>query len=527
MDNNTNMNDNSNNTNIQSIPIDGIVSNTPEIQSIPVDGIVSDVSTAPVASIPVEGIVSSGTATSVVATTPVADTPVINNSNDMTTNMLGVENNSALTNPTPVIESQETPTVMNSNTVSSTSNAVFVDSNGQSKFSYCARCGSEFDPKKRYCNKCGNMNPAHPDNANMLKYIKKYGGEGYRIGSGQSLVRKKGVFGRGRGSDIVIGQRTGSAAFCFALNMMIYLVLTIGTTIYYLFMARGNIENVVCSNIIVYYFVYSIIFVYIYSLQLLFIKLNRRWWLSLIPFVNMCVLVEAVNDSTRLMILSLVPGIGQIIWLITIYRLGVCFKKSGLFTLLCPFIMIPIIAFDSSSFHWLYFVSNNSTVEKDYFYKKAFATALIIFVALSFVFDLYNQNVKLVNETGRLDKAYIYNASRIFANDVVDKVNKGNYSCDFNMDEFYFYYDDLSEEYAIPFSIFYNPVEAYIRVEKVKEDGVIVLNEYNYYISVSDGNNGFMEISTKNLSPKKITHYEKVLPNYENGNHCYLDNKKS
>ena len=522
MDNNTNNIDNSNMTNnATNSGIDPTMLNSIKI---PVTTPVAADNTVP-AAIPVASV---NPETVVVPTTPVVSqvdnspslaTSVV--SSDVTSNLSSVDLEAS--NFGIETEPKTTPVTTPMNTMNNSSDVFST----KVRVGFCPRCGAEFNPKERYCNKCGNINPQHPDNANMLKYIKKYGGQGYRIGSGQSLVRKKGVFGKGRNSDIVMGQSTGNAAICFAVNIVLYLVLTIGTTLYYLLLARGNVINVIGSNITLYYLVYSAIFLYLYSVQLLFIKLNRRWWLSLIPLVNMLVLVEVVNDSKKLMLLSLIPGIGQVIWILTLYRLGTSFKVSGFLTVFCPFIAIPIIAFGGSSFHWLYFVSKNSTIEKDFRYKSVFRTALISFVVLSIVFDLYTQNVKLVNEAGRIDKAYLYNAAHKYAEDVVKQVDAGNYSCDFNMDEFYFHSKDLADDYTLPFSIFFDPVEAYVKVEKVKEDGIILANEYNYYISVSDGKHGFMEISTKDLTLNSITHYERVLPSYDNGNHCYLANKKS
>lgn len=536
MDNNTNNNDNSNMTNNQEnsaitsdmlssikIPVDTSNANT-GTESTSNDGNDS------LASIPVPTMSASKTAEDIPASGEISTIPVVNSTSIATSVVSTLDTNS---NPAFNDLDFDNNTSSSPNTapvniaVANTGNPSASEAFSNNKLEFCPRCGAEFNPKERYCKKCGNINAKHPDNANMTKYIKKYGGTGYRIGSGQALVRKKGVFGRGKSSDIVIGQRTGNASLCFAVNMVLYLVLTIGTTLYYLLLARGNFLSVISSNITLYYLVYSALFLYVYSLQLLFIKLNRRWWLSLIPIVNFLVLVEAVNDSKKLMLLALVPGINVVVLILTLYRLGTSFKISGYLTVFFPFITIPVIAFGGSSFHWLYFVSNNSTIEKDYRYKSVFRTALITFVVVSIAFDLYTQNVMLVHEAGRMDKAYIYNASHIFADDVIKKVEAGNFSCDFNMDDFYFYFKDLSDEYTLPFSVFFEPVEGYVRVEKVKEDGIVVLNEYNYYISVSDGKYGFMEIPTKNLSVNSVVRFERVLPIYDNGNHCYLANKKS
>ena len=389
---------------------------------------------------------------------------------------------------------------------------------------FCARCGAPFDPRSRYCMKCGNINPDHPSNKNMSKYIKKNRVEGYRIGSGQTVANRKKNFLDLKASNAVVGEHTGNFAICFAVNMVGYLVASIGTILYYLLLSRGNIEVVVSSNVPLYLLTYSVVFFYLFSFEVLFIKLNRRWWLSLIPIINMCVLVEAVNDSRRLALMSLIPVVGQIIWIMTICKLGASFQKSGVLTLLFPFIMIPVIAFGGSAFHWVFYVSNHSTVENDYIYKKVFSTMVLVFTAISVAFLLYTRNVVLVNEAGSLDKAYIMGASDMLIDDVVKKVNAGEYTCDFNMDTFYFHFDDLSETYNVPFEIFFSPVEAYIKVEKVKEGDVIILDEYNYYISATDGNIGYDEVSTKDLKYDVIKNKESLSNDYDSGNHCYLNN---
>jgi len=309
MDNNTNNIDNSNVTNnAPNGGIDPTMLNSikiPVSAPVPADNPVSPAApvvadTSVPAAVPVVANNTVPAAVPVANTNPVSPavsvetptTPVVSqvtNSTSLATSVVSDNVTSNLSNVDLEASNfgiDETPNTapQTTNNMATNSNNVFAT---RYKVGFCPRCGAEFNPKERYCNKCGNINPKHPDNANMLKYIKKYGGQGYRIGSGQALVRKKGVFGRGRNSDIVMGQKTGNASICFAVNIVLYLVLTIGTTLYYFLLARGNIVNVVGSNITLYYLVYSAIFLYLYSIQLLFIKLNRKWWLSLIPLVNM------------------------------------------------------------------------------------------------------------------------------------------------------------------------------------------------------------------------------------------------
>ena len=51
---------------------------------------------------------------------------------------------------------------------------------------FCSRCGSEINSNARYCMKCGNLNPNHPDNQGMTKFINTKQ-ESYQVGSGKVL----------------------------------------------------------------------------------------------------------------------------------------------------------------------------------------------------------------------------------------------------------------------------------------------------------------------------------------------------
>lgn len=390
---------------------------------------------------------------------------------------------------------------------------------------YCPRCGAETYSNSRYCMKCGNLNPEHPSNKNMLKYIEKKGGEGYRVGSGQSLVKKENSVLNMKTANSAIGENTGDFNLCFTVNMVVYLVLSFGTLFYYFLLSRGNMIALITSNIGDILLVLGIIFFYLYSFEVLFMKMNRWWWAALIPVYNFYILVEAVTNNEKLQKLSLIPVIGQFIWLYALYKLGGCFKKSGLLTMIAPFIMIPLLAVGGSAFYGTYYTSKDNRMEDEFFLKRIFYFFVFMFLVLSTSALLITHQVKFKSETGKIDSAYIMNASVITVRGVAEKVESKEYTCDFDMDVFYFHFDDITEYFHVPLSFAHAPLEAYVKVEKVKENNITVLGKYNYYISMTDKENGYEEILSKDLNIKDIKKYEKLKTDYNNGNHCYLHKK--
>ena len=169
---------------------------------------------------------------------------------------------------------------------------------------YCSRCGSEMKSDSRYCMKCGNLNPDHPENEGMLKYYKENNST-YTIGMGKKLVNNQ----NSNSISTLIGTNMGSYKLCFLINIVIYLIICGGILLSTYITNNNGIMGLVKSNVYVSLLTVSIIFIYVYSYQLLYMKMNQRWWSSLIPFYNFLILSKALFNNMLLGLLMFVPFI--------------------------------------------------------------------------------------------------------------------------------------------------------------------------------------------------------------------------
>ena len=82
----------------------------------------------------------------------------------------------------------------------------------------------------------------------------------------------------------------------------------------------------------------SVGFLWIFANELLFMKMNQKWWYSLIPVYNNMILAKCLFNNMWLGLIVLIPFIGQVFFLVLLYKLAVSFKKNGILMIL--FLMI-------------------------------------------------------------------------------------------------------------------------------------------------------------------------------------------
>ena len=368
---------------------------------------------------------------------------------------------------------------------------------------YCSRCGSEMKADSRYCMKCGNLNPDHPANKNMLKYIKNKQ-DNYQIGKGKMISE---VYEAGNSTDVktIVGLNTGNFTICFLLNFLTYMAIILGVSIYAYYFFDGNISGICMSGIHNIYIMVSIGYLWLFGNELVFMKLNQKWWVSLIPIYNMMILSKAVFNNKWLGLITLIPFVGMIYYLVLIYQLAKAFKKNGVLMILFPVIMFIVIGYGGSSFKNVNYVSTDENgLEKEFRRKKLLLRILLFFAILGFGIFCYvniNEIRNKYNSTSR--KIYLYYVSNIIMNKVKSKIPNNKYTCDSNNNIMYFYSEEADEHYFIPLSVFNKPVHAMVRVE-VKEGG------FDYYLSVSDGEYGFDYTSFDKVNMDIIDEYSSV-----------------
>jgi len=188
---------------------------------------------------------------------------------------------------------------------------------------YCSRCGAEMKASSRYCMKCGNLNYDHPENKNLQKIIGKPEDKQYVVGSGNSIF--EGLQGENTVTQS-IANNTGNQMLCFGFNILLYLIIILSNLIPIINSSGFALEPLVMSSFPIIAIVISGLFLYVFSLELLFMKANKRWWAALIPIYNLMILAEMAFNKKYLGLLVLIPYIGPI-FLLVIAKLNTSFTS--------------------------------------------------------------------------------------------------------------------------------------------------------------------------------------------------------
>lgn len=241
----------------------------------------------------------------------------------------------------------------------------------------CPKCGEEMAVDARYCMKCGYLNSEHKDNQSMKKYIKKsktgkffsYQVQGGKKSEATSFIS--------RPSD------TGNTLLCFLINYFLYLIVIIIS--FYTIIGNGviELEMITSSSFPKVVIIVSLIFLYIYALELIFVKTNRKWWLALIPIYNLFILADITFHNKIYGVLTLIPVIGEIFILVMLYKLGEQFQFKGILVALVPFVMIPVIGFSYSRFEGIDFIRDEKEMERDYRNNNIFLVTVFLLIISS------------------------------------------------------------------------------------------------------------------------------------------------
>lgn len=372
---------------------------------------------------------------------------------------------------------------------------------------YCPRCGSEMKSNARYCMKCGNLNYNHEANKSMKEIM---GDEvvnqstTYQVGS-SGVVTNVPV----KGVKTSLATNTGSDLFCFILNYVLY-VVSLAAIILPNFSKDLTFKTLTSFNIAIPVTIVSIFFLYFYSIELIFMKCNKRWWHSVIPIYNLFVLAEITYGKKRYGLLFFIPVVGQIFWIAVVYRLGVKFRYNGIVTLLLFPLVIPHMALSTSMYDDTLFVAGtNKSLEISYGRRKVFIATTILFFLFSFSAYLYNNQDEIRHIKRLIGNIYYVYTAKAITNKVKTKMDHNFYSCksdivfDSTMGTYYFNYPDVGRNVALPFYHSRDAIEGYVRVE-LTQDG------RTFYVSLSDGTYGFAEMDIKDLTLEDVVKYEAV-----------------
>lgn len=373
---------------------------------------------------------------------------------------------------------------------------------GNQEMMICPKCGSQMSTTSRCCLKCGWLNPNDPANQNMQHYVSHDENTLYQVGSGQNIIQDT--------NQVITSviSNSGNTTICFLLNYLIYMAIIL----FSFFTIVGN--NVTDFNFIknssfpYIAFGMSVLFLYIYSMQLIFIKCNKRWWYFLIPIYNLFVLSDIVYKKKWLGILLLIPVIGQIFLLVVLYKLGTKFKYNGLLSMLFPIIYIPLMGFGSRLYEDVNYISGDRGLEKDYKRKRLFFVSILLFFLMGGGIIFWNNIVDIKSAAFKLSNYYYIYAT----NGIVNKTKQLTYNnyleCeyyDYSDDKgiYYMEYSDVGDEIYMPFHLYRDVISAYVIVDNSSGSS-------KYYVSMSDGTYGYPETLYDDIKVDSIVLYEDI-----------------
>ena len=350
---------------------------------------------------------------------------------------------------------------------------------------FCPRCNSEMNPNSRYCMKCGYLNPSDPNNQGMNKFISNDKSQVYQVGSGQNIVQN--------GNQIAtsIANNTGNRLVCFLINYLIYIGI-VGLSSFLIIGNNITDFNYIKDSYLPYIvFVTSIVFLYVYSMELIFMKCNKKWWYALIPFYGLFVLCDIVFRKKWLGIILLIPIIGQIFFIVVLYKLATKFKCSGLLTVLFPIIFIPLMGFGSRLYEGISYINNDKTMENDYRRKKIFFISLMVFLILSSVLLFWSNIIDIRGKASKLKNYYYVFATEQIVNKTKQLAKENYLECDdykYNPDSgiYYVWYADIGEVAYIPLHSYMDEISGYVIIDNNSGSS-------KYYVTLSDGKFGYPE----------------------------------
>lgn len=390
--------------------------------------------------------------------------------------------------------------------------------NNNDNIIYCSRCGAEMRADARYCMKCGNLNYDHPDNVKMQKIIGKNKITSYSVGSGNFILGNK------DSSQVTqsIANNTGNKVLAFALPFIVYMLIILGTLLLSLNSCNFDYMKIVSTAFPMVTIIASISFLFIYSIELLFMKANKRWWAGLIPIYNVMILSEIAFNKKKLGLLCLVPIVNIIFIFVVFYKIGEKFKANAILTAVLFILMIPVIGFGNNVYDGRTFVDvdEKNATEKDYKRKNTFLFATLFFLLIGVAMMVY-ANMTNVKDSSESIGNYYY----VFVTDkLIKKVEKEivneSVSCENNLTitqdgTYYIYFIDIGEAINLPLRIMFPELEGYVKVVNV--GGV-----RKYYVSITDGEKGFSETDSELITTETVVDYETLSTVYENGNACEI-----
>lgn len=383
----------------------------------------------------------------------------------------------------------------------------------------CDRCGAVYKKSMRYCMKCGKLNYSHPDNASMLKYEPKeeIGVTKFNIGrAGDTRVNPLSFESSFRYS---LADKAGSKVLCIIFNIALLLVL-LGVVFLFFYNRYGNLTVTISSN----QFCIAMAFVIFFQLesiamQFMYMKANKPWWSCLVPFYNLYVYFDIVMKKGIYFLLLLIPIYGIYVLFKSLYDLGKSFGYSGWLMIFLPFVMIPIIAFNTAApYNNVYYIGerrkmNENVLAEDHQRNKAILVTMLSLIFISFGALIFF-NFKYLSIL--YEKQKIVLAAPRIIDFAKSDLQMNGYVCSYGVNiysddgVYYIPFGLVGYDFGSEFNDTYGEYKGYVKVEKV-------FGKESYSISLYNDKVGMKEAKLKNIKSGKTVVEENFITEIPEG----------
>lgn len=381
----------------------------------------------------------------------------------------------------------------------------------------CPRCGEEMKLNSRYCMKCGYLNYNHPDNANLKSHMGKLQDTTAYVNGVAQIKEFEGVK---KNHELRFGSNTGNKKICFLVNISLYIIVLLITFLFY-FSKCDKFIDVIYTTMPFIYILISLIFMYLYAIELIFMKMNERWWVAFVPIYNLFVLSYRGMENYLYGIIALIPGVNIIYFFILAYKIGIKFGFNGIIFMLFWPIFIPMCGFSDNTFDGVTYVAGLEAcaLEKEFKLKNTFIVIASTILVVCLVLVGYLNRGLLKNPMESLNKYYYVYASKAIVRNVKNDIKLRTINCDLgvyveeNDGDYYFHYSSVNETVGLLFGSSRDEIEAYVKV--VNKNGIS-----KYYVTLSDGVYGILEKELSEIGINDVVKLDKISEIYKTGNNC-------
>lgn len=368
---------------------------------------------------------------------------------------------------------------------------------------FCPRCGSEMNSNSRYCMKCGYLNPNVSSNQNMQQYMPKEETSSYQIGSGQAISQPR------ENITTSLSSNTGNKRLCFFVNYLVYLFFVIMSFVLIVGTRVTDFEMIKNSFFPYAIFSISIIFLFVYSMELVFMKANKKWWYALIPFYCLFILADIAFKKKILGILYFIPFIGQVFFLVTLYVLATKFKYNGILSMIFPIIYIPLMGFGSRLYEGISYVTEDRTLENDYRRKKIFFISLLVCLIIGGALIYWTNIVEIKGKATKVTHYYYLLATSQIVNKTKQLAEQSYLECEkYEYKDgsgiYYVEYPDMGSVAYFPLYYSRDVISGYVIIDNSTGTS-------KYYVSMTDGIYGYPETLYDDIKIDTIVPYKKVI----------------